>query len=94
MSATHEARAKLAALTCTPGLSFAKDIAPLFNATDIAHMKAVANIDLSNCESVTMWAHAIYQKIESGQMPPYPADPLSPEQVNTFGCWLQQGCQP
>jgi len=81
-------------LTCTPGLTFANDIAPLFNATDIAHMKSVTGgqLDLSDCASVTVWAHAIYEKVSTGEMPPSPQSPWTPDQVNTFACWVSQGC--
>jgi hypothetical protein len=84
------------ALTCPTSVSFAKDIAPLFNSTDISHMKNVTGgkLDLSNYDSVTMWSSAIYGKVQSGDMPPFPADAWTPDQVNLFGCWIQLGCKP
>jgi|SwirhisoilCB2_FD_contig_101_647517_length_624_multi_2_in_0_out_0_2 hypothetical protein len=89
-------RRQLQSLTCAPGLSFAKDIAPLFNQTDIDHMKSVTSgsLDLSDYTSTKTWAHIIYSKLASHQMPPPPQQPFSDAQVNTFGCWIQQGCQP
>jgi len=83
---------------CTPGLSFAKDIASMFTATDVAHMKAVTGgaLDLSSYNSVKIWSAKIYQLTSSGQMPPPGSgeNPWSPAMVTTFGCWIQQGCQP
>ena len=85
-----------AAGTCPPGLSFAKDIAKLFTPTDVAHMKIVTGgqLDLSNYASVKVWAATIYQKVSSGTMPPPPESKWTPAMVATFGCWVQQGCQP
>jgi hypothetical protein len=96
---THQAeslRRGIEALTCTPGLSFAKDIAPLFNQTDVDHMKSVTggSLDLSDYDSVKTWAHIVYSKVASHAMPPPPQNPFTDDQVNTFGCWIQQGCQP
>lgn len=92
------ARAMLAQkLTCPAGgTSFARDVAPLFNQTDIDHMKSVTGgkLDLSDYASVSMWAQAIYVKVQSGDMPPYPYPAFTPAQVNTFGCWIQQGLKP
>ena len=49
-----------AALTCTPGITWTKDIAKLFAPLDVAHMKAARNIDISSYESIKIWAVAIY----------------------------------
>ncbi len=83
-----------AALTCTPGITWTKDIAKLFTPLDVAHMKAARNIDLSSYESVKIWAVAIYGAVNSGVMPPPGSgeQPWSKDWVNTFGCWIQQGC--
>ena len=83
-------------LNCTPGLSFAKYIAPLFNSTDVQHMLYATNsqLDLSQYDSVKVWAHAIYKKVSEHIMPPPPADPWTPDMVNTFACWIQQGMAP
>ncbi|KQY35826.1 hypothetical protein ASD21_00785 [Caulobacter sp. Root1455] len=85
-----------AALSCPTSVSFATDIAPLFNSTDISHMKNVTGgkLDLSNYDSVVMWSSAIYGKVQSGDMPPFPAPAWTPDQVNLFGCWIQLGCKP
>jgi hypothetical protein len=85
-----------AGLTCPASVSFATDIAPLFTGTDISHMKNVTGgkLDLSNYDSVVMWASQIYSKVASGDMPPFPADAWTADQVNLFGCWIQLGCKP
>ena len=86
------------ATNCPPGLSFAKDIASMFTATDVAHMKSVTGgaLDLSSYDSVKIWASKIYQLTSSGQMPPPGSgeQPWTQAMVTTFSCWIQQGCQP
>lgn len=92
---THD-HAFFAALTCPTSVTWTKDIQPLFTATDVAHMKQVTGgaLDLSNYESVKIWASKIYSYVASGAMPPPGSgeQPWSPQKVNTFGCWIQQGC--
>ena len=87
-----------AATTCPPGLSFAKDIAKLFTSTDVGHMKVVTHnqLDLSSYASVKIWSAKIYQLVSDGSMPPAGSgeQPWTPAMVATFGCWIQQGCQP
>lgn len=87
-------QAKLAALSCTTSLSFARDIRPLFSDEDVEHMKM--RLDLSNYQDVKIWAHKIYQLVSEHIMPPpgSPDHPWSDDKVDTFGCWMQQGCQP
>jgi hypothetical protein len=87
-----------AATNCPPNLSFATDIAKLFTPTDVAHMKSVTGgqLDLSSYASVKIWASKILQEVSGGDMPPPGSgeDPWTPAMVNTFACWIQQGCQP
>lgn len=87
---------KGAATNCPPGVSFAKDIAPLFTANDISHMKQVTggSLDLSSYASVKIWAAKILSEVSSGNMPPPPEAQWTPAMVNTFACWIQQGSQP
>ncbi|KAG9589092.1 hypothetical protein KCV01_g12378, partial [Aureobasidium melanogenum] len=77
-------------------VSFAKDIAPLFNATDIAHMKKVTqgNLDLSNYDDVKVFAAQIYSRVSSGSMPPPPAPAWTPQMVQLFASWMSQGEKP
>lgn len=90
---------EIAGLSCPKiQLSFAKDIAPLFTATDIDHMKSVTQggLDLSDYEDVKIYASIIYKKVSSGEMPPpgVGENPWSQQMVQTFGCWMQQNCPP
>ena len=59
-------------------------------------MKAVTGgtLDLSNYMSVKIHASAIYDRVASGDMPPPGSgeQPWSSAWVNTFGCWIKQGC--
>jgi hypothetical protein len=48
--------------------SFAKDIAPMFTAMDVDHMKMA--FDLSNRDSVWQHAEPIYTSVSHGTMPP------------------------
>lgn len=81
---------------CPQGLSFATNIASLFVEEDVDHMKSVTggSLDLSSYQSVKIYASQIYSKVASGAMPPAPRPAWAPTMVNTFACWIQQGCQP
>jgi hypothetical protein len=78
------------------GISFAKDIAPLFNATDIAHMKQVTRgaLDLSVYNDVVVYASQIYSRVSSGSMPPPPSKAWTPQMVQLFAGWISQGTPP
>jgi hypothetical protein len=82
-----------AALNCPTNVTWSGNIQKMFTATDIAHMKT-KGIDLSKYQDVMINAVAIYNRVQSGSMPPPGSgeQPWSPEWVNTFGCWIQQGC--
>jgi hypothetical protein len=82
-----------AALSCPAKVTWVSDIQKLFTPTDIAHMKT-KGIDLSNYQDVMINAVAIYTRVSTGSMPPPGSGepPWSAEWVNTFGCWIQQGC--
>ncbi|MDP9263864.1 MAG: hypothetical protein M3O85_06035 [Acidobacteriota bacterium] len=85
-----------AQLNCPNKVTWTNDIAKLFTATDVAHMKGVTGgaLDLSSYQSVKIWAAKIYQEVSAGHMPPPGSGegPWTPAMVNTFGCWIQQGC--
>ena len=85
-----------AALSCPTQVTWTKNIQSLFTATDVDHMKQVTNgaLDLSSYSSVKIWAAKIYSEVASGAMPPAQSgeQPWTPDMVNTFGCWIQQGC--
>jgi hypothetical protein len=92
---THD-HAHFAALSCPASVTWTKDIQPLFTVTDVDHMKQVTGgaLDLSNYNSVKIWASKIYSAVASGHMPPPGSgeQPWSSQNVNTFGCWIQKGC--
>jgi hypothetical protein len=92
-----DVRAQLKALTCKANVSFAKDIAPMFTAQDIAHMKSVTqgSLILNNYTSAKTWAHQIYSEVSQHYMPPpQSGESWSQAQIDLFGCWIQQGCKP
>jgi len=85
-----------AALNCPSPVTWTKNIQSMFTATDVDHMKQVTGgaLNLSSYSSVKIWATKIYTEVSSGAMPPAGSgeQPWSPTMVNTFGCWIQQGC--
>jgi hypothetical protein len=88
-----------AKLICRTSVTWTKDIQQMFTSVDIAHMQT-KGIDLSNYQSVSINAVPIYTQVANGGMPPAgtigpdgkPELPWPAEKVNTFGCWIQQGC--
>jgi hypothetical protein len=89
----HVARKPFADMTCPKPVTWTADIRKLFTDLDIAHMKKIHNIDLSNVDSVRMWATHIFDEVSSGDMPPSGSGEAAwtPDMVNTFGCWIKQG---
>lgn len=76
-------------------VTFSNDIMPLFNQFKGQMMW---RFDLTNYEHVKANARIIYDRIADpnlfGPMPPPPFDPLTPEQVQTFRRWMDEGCEP
>jgi hypothetical protein len=95
MADTHN-HAFFAGLNCPNPVTWSGNIQKMFTPTDVSHMKGVTNgqLDLSNYNSVKIWAHKIYSEVASSHMPPPGSgeQPWSQDWVNTFGCWIQQGC--
>jgi hypothetical protein len=97
MASTHEF---FAAQDCPDNVTWTNDIKGMFTSVDIAHMIAAKNIHLDNYQSVKIWARSIYDAVKGGFMPPpgtigpdgNPEQPWSQDKVNTFGCWIKQGC--
>jgi hypothetical protein len=93
-------RAHFAALSCPTQVTWTNDIQQMFTSVDIEHMVAAKNIHLDQYASVKIWAVSIYSAVKSGAMPPpntigpdgKPEPQWSADKVNTFGCWIQQGC--
>jgi hypothetical protein len=80
-------------LNCPTSVTWTNDIKKMFTPVDIQHMKT-KGIDLSSYQDVKINAVQIYSRVKSGSMPPPGSgeQPWSDEWVNTFGCWIQQGC--
>lgn len=75
-------------------LSFAKDIRPMFTDVDVAHMKR-AGMDLSDKDTVTKNADAIYKVVSEGTMPPpNTGERWTPDMCAKFKDWQKQGCLP
>lgn len=95
MSNPHN-HAFFAALSCPTKVTWTNDIKQLFTAEDISHMKQVTGgaLDLSSYSSVMIWASKIYSEVASQAMPPPGSGegPWTQDMINTFGCWIQQGC--
>jgi hypothetical protein len=84
-----------AELTCPTPVTWTANIKGMFTPTDVDHMKQATRgtLDLSSYASVKIWAAKIYSEVASGAMPPAGSGeaPWTPDMVNTFGCWIQQG---
>ena len=78
-------------------VSFATKIKPLFNATDVAHMKPMGVLlnkyaYMSNSSGGHAHAEAVKSKLVSGEMPPGAPWPAS--KVNLFKKWMSDGYKP
>jgi len=73
-------------------VSFAHDIRPLFRDSDIASMKRVSGLDLSNHAQVSARADQILSRLEAGDMPCDGAWP--DDQVKLFKKWIDGGTKP
>ena len=83
--------------------TFNKDVAPIiFNNCVACHQpRQIAPMVLTSYKEVRPWARAIKNKVTSGEMPPWMADPrfgefrndrqLTPEQVRTIVAWVDGG---
>lgn len=82
-----------AAMGCPNAVTWTNDIQKLFTPTDIAHMQS-KGIDLSSYDDVKINAVPIYTKVSTQKMPPPGSgeQPWPQEWVDTFGCWIKQGC--
>jgi hypothetical protein len=98
MATTHDV---FAGLNCPNQVTWTNDIKNMFTSVDIAHMIAAPqHIHLDSYQSVKIWAVSIYDAVKTGYMPRPGTigpdgkleQPWSEEQVNTFGCWIAQGC--
>jgi hypothetical protein len=80
------------------GVSFAKDIRPLFSSMDVDHMSAF--FDLSNYDDVKNNAGDILQRLKGvggPVMPPPPPKgdgPWPADRIALFQSWIDGGFQP
>jgi hypothetical protein len=71
------------------GVSFERDLKPLFRERDRATMLSVANFDLWKRDDVADNSHAILARLEEGSMPCDEAWPA--HRVETFRRWVDAG---
>jgi hypothetical protein len=90
-----------ASLSCSKNVTWTNDIKQMFTSVDVEHMKGASQqIQLDNYQSVKIWAVSIYTAVKNKTMPPpgtkgpdgNPEQPWQDDKINTFGCWIQQGC--
>jgi len=79
-------------------VSFSADILPLFTSTDISHMQAFGVL-LSQYSymSVPANAQSVLGHLDGTTppvMPPPPASPWTPANINLFKTWMAGGYQP
>ena len=87
---------KTAAKKSVP-VSFATKIKPLFNSTDVAHMKPMGVLlnnysYMSDSSGGHAHAEAVKSKLAAGLMPPGAPWPAS--KVNLFKKWMSDGYKP
>jgi hypothetical protein len=71
------------------GLSFERDLRPLFRESDRAVMLSVANFDLWKRDDVADNSQAILTRLEEGSMPCDEAWPV--DRIETFRRWVEAG---
>lgn len=85
-----------AGMNCPNPVTWTANVQKMFTSTDINHMLSVTNnqLNLGSYSSVKIWASKIYSEVASGAMPPPGSgeQPWTQDMINTFGCWIQQGC--
>jgi len=69
-----------------------KQIRSQFTDIDVDHMMKVTGgkLNLDDCESVQIWAHEIYARVNADNMPPN--NPWSQEFKDNFKTWMDAGC--
>ena len=79
------------------GVSFSRNIRPLFTAMDIEHMRrAAVALDDFAYMSDPNHAESVYQKLSSREMPPPGSgeSPWSDADIQLFRGWMDGGFQP
>jgi hypothetical protein len=74
-------------------ISYQNDVKPMFTQLDRDHM--LKWFDLWKYDDVKAHADAIHDNVASGKMPPPGVEPRwSPDKVQRFKQWVQDGCLP
>jgi hypothetical protein len=93
------------ASTSKKEVTFSKDVAPIFYQNCVACHRPnnIAPMSLLTYKESRPWARSIRQKIVSGEMPPWHADPrygtfindvrLKKEEIDTIVAWVEQGAK-
>ena len=79
-------------MTVSAELSFATHIRPLFRDRDVATMKRVRNLDLSDHGQVSARADDILDRLELGDMPC--DSPWDAQRIGIFSTWMATGKLP
>jgi hypothetical protein len=87
-------------LNCPNPVSWTNDIQKMFTALDIDHMIKAKQIHLDSYQSVKLYATQILNAVTPpgpGQLPDMPPQgwgepPWTQDMLNTFACWIKQGC--
>ena len=86
-------------------VTFAKDVAPIFNSNCVGCHRPgeIAPMSLLSYKDARPWAKSIKEKVATGVMPPWHADPhygkfendrrLSQKDVDTIVAWVDQGAK-
>ena len=86
-----------------PAPTFSKDVAPIFNKSCVeCHRPTMfAPMSLTTFDEARPWARSIKQRVVSGAMPPWGADPahgtfkndprLTPKEIETIAAWVDAG---
>ena len=92
-----------AAMAADAPVTFAKDVAPIFNKSCVeCHRPTMfAPMSLTTFDDARPWARSIKQRVVSGAMPPWGADPahgtfkndprLTPKEIETIAAWVDGG---
>jgi Domain of unknown function (DUF3471)/Copper type II ascorbate-dependent monooxygenase, C-terminal domain len=89
----------------TKSVTFSKEVAPIFykHCADCHRPNELAPMSLLSFKDARPWARSIKEKVVTGQMPPWHADPhygqfsndrrLSQQEIDTIVAWVDQGAK-
>jgi mono/diheme cytochrome c family protein len=91
--------------SATKAVTFSKEVAPIFykHCADCHRPNELAPMSLLTFKDARPWARSIKEKVVTGQMPPWHADPhyrqfsndrrLSQQEIDTIAAWVDQGAK-